>query len=98
MSAEGASRANSLPMVHRDDHLIPKARRFPPAVIDAVDTNLLVYAHREDAKFHEEASAALVKLAALNACPTLEFIGETDGYLDSLAGIALAARVHHRHE
>jgi len=99
----------------------------------AVDTNLLVYAHREDAKFHGEASAALVKLAAgterwavpwpcahefiaivthpniykaptpleialqalaeLNACPTLEFIGEAEGYLDSLAGIALAARV-----
>jgi predicted nucleic acid-binding protein len=92
-----------------------------------------VYAHREDAKFHEEASAALVKLAAgtelwavpwpcahefiaivthpkiyktptplelalralaeLNACPTLDFIGEADGYLDSPAGIALAARV-----
>src|ERR1700692_919904 len=99
----------------------------------AVDTNLLVYAHREDAKFHAEATAALVKLAAgterwavpwpcahefiaivthpkiyktptpleralealveLNACPTLEFIGEADGYLDSLAEIALAARV-----
>jgi toxin-antitoxin system PIN domain toxin len=99
----------------------------------AVDTNVLVYAHREDAKFHGEASAALVKLAAgterwavpwpcahefiaivthpkiyktptplelalqslseLSACPTLEFIGEADGYLDSLAGIALAARV-----
>jgi toxin-antitoxin system PIN domain toxin len=99
----------------------------------AVDTNLLVYAHREDAKFHGEASATLVKLAGgterwavpwpcahefiaivthpkiykaptplelalqalaeLNACPTLEFIGEADGYLDSLAGIALGARV-----
>ena len=99
----------------------------------AVDTNLLVYAHREDAKFHGEANAALVQLAAgterwavpwpcahefiaivthpkiyktptpleralealaeLNACPTLEFIGEADGYLDSLSGIALAARV-----
>ena len=32
-------------------------------------------------------------LAELNACPTLEFIGEAEGYLDSLAGIALAARV-----
>jgi predicted nucleic acid-binding protein len=30
----------------------------------AVDTNLLVYAHREDAKFHAQANAALVKLAA----------------------------------
>jgi hypothetical protein len=100
----------------------------------AVDTNLLVYAHREDAKFHGEASAALAQLAAgterwavpwpcahefvaivthpkiyktptplelalqalaeLNACPTLEFIGEAEGYLDSLAGIAHAARVH----
>ena len=30
----------------------------------AVDTNLLVYAHREDARFHAEANAALVKLAA----------------------------------
>ena len=99
----------------------------------AVDTNLLVYAHREDAKFHAEANAALVNLAegterwavpwpcahefiaivthpkiyktptplehalealaALNTCPTLEFIGEADGYLDSLAEIALAARV-----
>src|ERR1700736_232504 len=99
----------------------------------ALDTNVLVYAHREDAEFHGEASAALVKLAAgserwavpwpcahefiaivthpkiyksptpleralqaleeLNACPTLEFIGEADGYLDSLAEIALAARV-----
>ena len=36
---------------------------------------------------------ALRALAELNACPTLEFIGEGDGYLDSLAGIALAARV-----
>ena len=100
----------------------------------AIDTNLLVYAHREDAKFHAEANTALVKLATgterwavpwpcahefvaivthpkiyktptplelalqalaeLNACPTLEFIGEAEGYLDSLAGIALAARVH----
>lgn len=99
----------------------------------AVDTNLLVYAHREDAIFHVEASTALAKLAVgserwavpwpcahefiaivthpkiykvptpiedalqalaeLNACATLEFIGEADGYLDSLAGIALAARV-----
>jgi predicted nucleic acid-binding protein len=99
----------------------------------AVDTNLLVYAHREDAKFHAEAYAALVQLAAgterwavpwpcahefiaivthpkiyktptpleralealaeLNACPTLEFINEADGYLDSLSAIALAARV-----
>jgi toxin-antitoxin system PIN domain toxin len=99
----------------------------------AVDTNVLVYAHREDAKFHAEANAALVKLAAgterwavpwpcahefiaivthpkiyktptpleralealavLNACPTLEFISEAEGYLDSLSGIALAARV-----
>src|ERR1700728_4394540 len=98
----------------------------------AVDTNLLVYAHREDAKFHGEASAALVELAAgterwavpwpcahefiaivthpkiyktptpleralealaeLNACPTLEFIGEADGYLDSLAVIAPVGR------
>jgi predicted nucleic acid-binding protein len=31
--------------------------------------------------------------AELNACPTLEFIGEADGYLDSFAGIALVARV-----
>jgi hypothetical protein len=36
---------------------------------------------------------ALEALAELNACPTLEFIGEADGYLDSLSGIALAARV-----
>jgi uncharacterized protein len=35
----------------------------------------------------------LEALAELNACPTLELIGEADGYLDSLAGIALAARV-----
>src|ERR1700676_3831421 len=100
----------------------------------AVDTNLLVYAHREDAKFHAEANASLVKLAAgterwavpwpcahefiaivthpkiyqmptplenalqalaeLNACPTLDFIGEAHFCLDSLAEIALAARVH----
>ncbi len=99
----------------------------------AVDTNLLVYAHREDANFHAEAQAALVELAVgrerwavpwpcahefiaivthpqiyktptplegalealaqLSACPTLEFIGESDGYLGSLASIALAARV-----
>ena len=36
---------------------------------------------------------ALEALAELNACPTLEFIGEADGHLDSLAGIALAACV-----
>ncbi len=100
----------------------------------AIDTNVLVYAHREDAKFHDEASAALLKLASgterwavpwpcaheftaivthpkiyraptplqlalatlteLNGCPNFEFIGEGDGYLDSLAETALAARVH----
>jgi uncharacterized protein len=32
-------------------------------------------------------------LEELEACPPLEFIGEADGYLDSLAEIALAARV-----
>src|ERR1700733_4342296 len=74
-------------------------RRDAQAVMIAVDTNLLVYAHREDAKFHEEASAVLVKLAAGTerwAVPwpcAHEFIGEADGYLGSLAGIALAARV-----
>ncbi|MDP6779466.1 MAG: PIN domain-containing protein [Candidatus Latescibacteria bacterium] len=29
----------------------------------AVDTNLLVYAHREDAEFHQQALAALLELA-----------------------------------
>ncbi len=99
----------------------------------AVDTNVLVYAHRIDSPFHGEASASLERLATgsrrwavpwpcahefiaivthpkiykvptplagalraleeLNGCSTLEFIGEADGYLDSLAEIALAARV-----
>jgi hypothetical protein len=36
---------------------------------------------------------ALEALAELNACATLEFIREAGGYLDSLAGTALAARV-----
>jgi uncharacterized protein len=35
----------------------------------------------------------LKALKELDACPTLEFIGEEDGYLDSLAEIALAARI-----
>ena len=99
----------------------------------AVDTNVLVYAHREDSAFHGEASAALSELAGgserwavpwpcahefiavvthpkifkiptplahalkaledLDACPTLEFIGEEQGYLVPLREIALAARV-----
>jgi uncharacterized protein len=99
----------------------------------ALDTNLWVYAHREDAKFHGEARAALVKLASgterwavpwrcghefiaivthpriyrartplelalqalteLNAFPTLDFVSEADGYLDSLGEIAAGARV-----
>jgi uncharacterized protein len=36
---------------------------------------------------------ALQALEELHTCPTLEFIGEADGYLDSLAEIALAARL-----
>jgi uncharacterized protein len=99
----------------------------------AVDTNLLVYAHRSDSPFHEEAAALLSKLAtgsqrwgipwpcvhefiavvthpriyktpsslqiALDAvrtlqdCPTQEFLGEGDGYIEQLVTIAMPAKV-----
>lgn len=99
----------------------------------ALDTNLLVYAHRPDAQFHREARAALEDLAhrtgrwaipwpcvhefiavvthpriyrtptpldvalkalaALDALPNLDFIGEGEGYLELLDGIARPARI-----
>ncbi len=99
----------------------------------AVDTNLLVYAHRQDLTFHGEAHAilsrltqsaaswaipwpciheflavvtnirifrqptplsdALMAITTLSACPSLVFIGESDGYLESLESVALPARV-----
>ncbi len=99
----------------------------------AVDTNLLVYAHRADAPFHAEANAALTELAegaqrwaipwpcahefiavvthlriykkptslsvalaalaALDALPNMEFLGEGDGYLERLDEISKPARI-----
>lgn len=99
----------------------------------ALDTNLLVYAHRPDAQFHEPAHRLVTELAAgterwavpwpcahefiaivthpriyrkptplpialqalcaLEALPTLEFIGEGDSYLDALEAVATPARI-----
>ncbi|MGH8598982.1 MAG: type II toxin-antitoxin system VapC family toxin [Gammaproteobacteria bacterium] len=99
----------------------------------ALDTNLLVYAHRSDAPFHTEANAvltelaegsqrwavpwpcvhefiaivthpriykkptslsiALAALAALTASPSMEFIGEGEGYLERIAEVAKSARI-----
>jgi toxin-antitoxin system PIN domain toxin len=99
----------------------------------AIDTNLLVYAHRSDNEFHAEAATLLIQLAtgsqrwgvpwpcvhefiavvthpriyktpsslaiafdairALQDCPTQEFLGESDGYLEQLAAVATPARV-----
>ncbi len=99
----------------------------------AVDTNLLVYAHRADSSFHDRARSALESLAAgtrqwaipwpcvheflavvthpriyktatpletamaqlraLQAVTNLVLIAETDGHLDHLGDLAIAARV-----
>lgn len=99
----------------------------------ALDTNLLVYAHRPDAQFHQQAHELVTELAdgtehwavpwpcahefvaivthpriyrkptplpialqalrALEALPTLEFIGEGDSYLDALEAAAIPARI-----
>jgi uncharacterized protein len=99
----------------------------------ALDTNLLVYAHRPDAQFHQQAHKLVTELAAgtehwavpwpcahefiaivthpriykkptplwlalqalraLEALPTLEFIGEGDSYLDALETVATPARI-----
>lgn len=100
----------------------------------ALDTNLLVYAHRQDSPFHQSASAVLERLAAgaaawaipwpcahefiavvthpriyrqptplaaalqtiqaLAHLPQLQWLAETDGYLERLAALAKAAKVH----
>ena len=99
----------------------------------ALDTNLIVYAHRADSPFHDLASALLSRLVAsgdrwgipwpcvhefiavvshpriykqptpiavaleairsLQTVPTLELIGEGEGYLDCLAALAEPARI-----
>jgi len=59
----------------------------------ALDTNLLVYAHRSDALLQREANELLPTLAALNELPQLDFIGEGENYLERLADVALPARV-----
>jgi toxin-antitoxin system PIN domain toxin len=99
----------------------------------AVDTNLLVYAHRCDSPFHQEAAGLLSQLAtgsqrwgipwpcvhefiavvthpriyktpsslqialdavrALQDCPTQEFLGEGDGYMEQLVTVAMPAKV-----
>jgi len=99
----------------------------------AVDTNLLVYAHRADAQFHAKArrlieslaqgagswaipwpcvhefiavvtnarifktpttmKLALEELRGLSALPNIVFLAESDGYLDQLEPLALAAGI-----
>ena len=54
---------------------------------------VLIVTHPKIYKAPTPLERALQALEELNACPTLEFIGEPDGYIDSLAEIALAARV-----
>ncbi len=63
----------------------------------AVDTNLLVYAHRRESSVHETAAAVVRELAegthAWAVSPSGRLRGETDDFLDIPSGFVQRPRV-----
>lgn len=58
----------------------------------AVDTNILIYAHRSESPFHESALDALDRLAA-RSCPTFRCIAEGASHWQYLEGLLREGRV-----
>ena len=64
----------------------------------AVDTNLLVYAHREESPWHSAAfdciaGRAIAQVDAWLESPTLVLLGEAEGYWEQLKSLLAAGKV-----